>query len=394
MGSTTWAIFGAMFGAAATILLGGILWTALRTAQQQWDRLGTALPDGVIQTIQALQTPAVILDTSLSVVAVNEAAIRTGFVVEGALAVPTLATCAARARADAEPFTDDVHIPHRRGADSRFTVTVSPIGPRSLLMIGVDHTKEDQAEEVRRDFTANFSHELKTPIAGALLLTEALQAAADEPAQVRSFAETLNEQVHHLEQLVHDILELSTVENRTDRSTYTDVEVKDALEEAIDANQITANERRIALTAACPSGTTIWGDARLLVTILKNIIGNGIKYSTPGGHVGVGVARTADTISIMISDKGMGIPEEEQERIFERFYRGDKAHSTSEGTGLGLSIAVHAARTLGGQITVWSRPGIGSTFTISLPTAGRGTPAPAPDTASNEGTHHVTHPAH
>lgn len=367
MASTQWAIFGALFGAAAATLLACIFWTAATTARQVSSGLSLTAPEGILHTVSALQSPALILDSALCVHAVNAAAIEADFVRANQLANPAMIECAASVRTTGLPCAADVIIPHRRGADSHYSVTVSPLGARSYLLVGTDHTKEDHIEEVRRDFMANFSHELKTPIAAALLLSEAMQQAADDPEQLQRFSDSLHDQISHLDQMVRDILELSNVESRTDRSTYQQVDVTEAVALAVDACRVAAKQRRIELSASIPDDLAIWGDPHTLVTIVENIVENAVKYSRPGGRVGIGVTHADGEISISVTDKGIGISPTDQGRIFERFYRGDKAHTTSDGTGLGLSIARHGARILGGDIAVWSRPGVGSTFTIRLP---------------------------
>lgn len=388
MPSPQWALLGALFGAAAAGLLACIAWTVVATARRAEHRTASQIPDGLPQAVNALQHPVFVVDTAFVVQVANAAAVASGLVRDDALTMPELVDCATRVRHSEQFEQTEVIIRHRRGADSRFSVTASPLGARFILLIAVDHTAEDQTAEMRRDFTANFSHELKTPIAAALLLTEAMQAARDDPEQMLRFADSLHDQITHLDQLVHDILMLSSVESRTDRSSYQQVDVGEVVDEAVDACTVIAEQRRITLSASCPRPAYIWGDPQVLLAIVQNIVTNGIKYSQPGDHVGVGVERDHGRIKIIVTDKGMGIPLSEQERIFERFYRGDTAHSTTEGTGLGLSIALHGARVLGGDISVWSRPEIGSTFTITLPDA---TPVPSP--SPSQGKLHVTHSA-
>jgi two-component system sensor histidine kinase SenX3 len=223
---------------------------------------------------------------------------------------------------------------------------------------------------VRRDFIANISHELKTPIGAVSLLAEALQAAAKEPEQVKRFAKRLTKESERLGRITQEIIELSRLQAADALSKPAIVEIDHVVASAIDRNRVAAEARHVTMASGGDAGIEVFGDENLLIVALQNLISNAILYSPKGSRVGIGVTAIEGIVEIAVTDQGIGIAADELDRVFERFYRIDPARSRhTGGTGLGLSIVKHVVQNHGGDVRVWSQPGYGSTFTILLPQA-------------------------
>ena len=232
------------------------------------------------------------------------------------------------------------------------------------------HDQSDYArmEAARRDFVANVSHELKTPVGAMALLAEALLASADDADTVRRFAEKVLVEANRLGDMVAELIELSRLQGAERLPNVTDVEVDTIVSEAISRHKVAADNADIEVRTDAPSGLRVLGDQTLLVTALANLVSNAIAYSPRGSLVSISRRRRGDNIEIAVTDRGIGIALEDQERVFERFFRGDKARSRATGgSGLGLAIVKHVAANHNGSIGVWSKPGTGSTFTLSIP---------------------------
>jgi len=234
------------------------------------------------------------------------------------------------------------------------------------------HDQSDYArmEATRRDFVANVSHELKTPVGAMALLAEALLASADDSETVRRFAEKVLIEANRLGDMVAELIELSRLQGAERLPNVTEVDVDTVVSEAISRHKVAAETADIEVRTDSPSGLRVLGDETLLVTALANLVSNAIAYSPRGSLVSISRRRRGDDIEIAVTDRGIGIALEDQERVFERFFRGDKARSRATGgSGLGLAIVKHVAANHDGSIGVWSKPGTGSTFTLSIPAA-------------------------
>ena len=232
------------------------------------------------------------------------------------------------------------------------------------------HDQSDYArmEATRRDFVANVSHELKTPVGAMALLAEALLASADDSDTVRRFAEKVLIEANRLGDMVAELIELSRLQGAERLPNVTDVDVDTVVSEAISRHKVAAENAHIEVRTDAPGGLRVLGDQTLLVTALANLVSNAIAYSPPGSPVSISRRRRGDNIELAVTDRGIGIALEDQERVFERFFRGDKARSRATGgSGLGLAIVKHVAANHNGSIGVWSKPGTGSTFTLSIP---------------------------
>jgi two-component system sensor histidine kinase SenX3 len=259
--------------------------------------------------------------------------------------------------------------PGRSGISVRGTVRLLTEEDRRFAVVYVDDQSEHaRMEATRRDFVANVSHELKTPVGAMGLLAEALQASADEPDTVRHFADKMVAESRRLADMVGELIELSRLQGAERLPDLEAVEVDSVVNEALTRHKVAADNADIAVTTDAPTGFRVYGDESLLVTALANLISNAIAYSPKGTPVSVSRRRRGDNIEISVTDRGIGIEKADQERVFERFFRVDKARSRATGgTGLGLAIVKHVAANHNGSIRLWSQPGTGSTFTLSIP---------------------------
>ena len=259
-----------------------------------------------------------------------------------------------------------------RVASTYLTARVAPLDESLILVLADDETAARRIDETRRDFVANISHELKTPIGAIALLAEAVEDAADDSDAVRKFASRMGIESARLTDLVSQIIELSRLQSDDPLADPEVVEIDEVLSEAVDRRRLDAERKRITLTVAGVAGTRVLGSARQLGVAVGNLVENAMAYSDPGARVVVAAhvqARSDDDyVEITVSDNGIGIPPAEVDRIFERFYRVDYARSRANGgTGLGLAIVKHIAAIHGGDVSVWSQVGQGSTFTIKIP---------------------------
>ena len=249
---------------------------------------------------------------------------------------------------------------------------VIPLRGGRVLVMAEDEAATRRVDAVRRDFVANVSHELKTPIGAIGILAETIEAASGDPEQVIHFAGRLHRESARLAELVNQIIELSRLQSSDPMLSRQVVEVEEIIDEAIGRTRETAEARKINLVRTAVPCARVLGDRRQLIDALVNLVQNAINYSDDNARVVVAATRMSDdegeNVEITVSDNGIGISQEDQERIFERFYRVDYGRSReSGGTGLGLSIVRHIALAHQGSVKVWSRPRQGSTFTLRLP---------------------------
>jgi two-component system sensor histidine kinase SenX3 len=257
---------------------------------------------------------------------------------------------------------------------------VRPLGDGYTVVEAVDHSEAVRLEATRRDFVANVSHELKTPVGAIALLTEAVLDAADDPEEVRRFGGKILRESTRLGKLVTELIALSRLQGAERLPDLNVVEVDAVVREALGRSRLSAESSEINVTTDEDSGLLVEGDRTLLVTALSNLLENAIAYSPAGSPVSISRRLVDGTVEVAVTDRGIGIAEEEQQRVFERFYRVDKARSrVTGGTGLGLAIVKHVAANHGGEVRLWSLPGTGSTFTLRIPAHGStGNPADHP----------------
>ncbi|MBM7169802.1 two-component sensor histidine kinase [Streptomyces sp. G44] len=353
------------------------------------------LPPGVDTVLSVLRSSAVVLDEADSVVKASSAAYALGLVRGGKLAVEPMLKMARDTRRDGEIRQVELDLPRRgtgRGEALAVSARVAPLGSRLVLLLVEDLTEARRIEAVRRDFVANVSHELKTPVGALSLLSEAVMDASEDPEAVERFAGRMQIEATRLTNLVQELIDLSRVQNDDPLEDAEPVRVDELVAEAIDRSRHQASHKQITLAAsiggaAAPAtegdsggregGTAelqIWGNRGQLAAALGNLVENAVNYSPARTRVGIAARRVSaqggDMIEVAVTDQGIGISDKDKERIFERFYRVDPARSRATGgTGLGLAIVKHVAASHGGEVTVWSSEGQGSTFTLRLPEA-------------------------
>ncbi|MGO9509385.1 MAG: sensor histidine kinase [Mycobacterium sp.] len=327
----------------------------------------------MLQRIVALMPMgAAVVDTHRDVVYLNDRARELGLVRDRQL--DDQAWKAARQALDGDDVEFDL-TPGKRTAPVRSGRSVhgharllSEEDRRFAVVFVHDQSDHARMEAARRDFVANVSHELKTPVGAMALLAEALLASADDSETVRRFAEKVLIEANRLGDMVAELIELSRLQGAERLPNMTDVDVDTIVSEAISRHKVAAENANIEVRTDARSGLRVLGDETLLITALANLVSNAIAYSAPGSPVSISRRRRGDNVEIAVTDRGIGIPLEDQERVFERFFRGDKARSRATGgSGLGLAIVKHVAANHNGSIGVWSKPGTGSTFTLSIP---------------------------
>ena len=389
--------------------------------------------DGLVPVLAALRSTVVVLDDDDEVLRASATAYTYNIVRDDEVCEPRVAEMVARVRAGGDP--EDVELAVARGrvagaGQFHLHVRVAAIGRGRVLVLIEDRTAAKRLEDMRRDFVANVSHELKTPVGAIALLAETVEGAVDDPDLVRNYIGRIRKESARLGVLVQEIIELSRLQEGDALVEPDDVDLDAVVAEAIDRVRTEAESKEVTLVAGGTPGLHVRGDAALITTAVRNLLDNAIRYSDPRTRVSVGISidrtgagdadgaggaggagddaggaggadgaggaggsgaasgaedtegaeGTEDTVGaaaagsadelvrIAVVDQGIGIAKEAQERVFERFYRVDKARSRATGgTGLGLSIVKHVAADHGGTVELWSTPGRGSTFTLVLP---------------------------
>jgi two-component system sensor histidine kinase SenX3 len=246
--------------------------------------------------------------------------------------------------------------------------TVKVLTEGFVVVDASDESESVRLEATRRDFVANVSHELKTPVGALALLAEAVLDAADDQEEVRRFSAKIMQEATRLGTLVTELIALSRLQGAEKLPELSRVEVDVVIDEALSRSKLAAESAGIEIATDSPSALDVEGDRTLLVTALSNLLDNAVAYSPPGSPVSVSRKLVDGFVEIAVTDRGIGIAEDQQTRVFERFYRVDKARSRATGgTGLGLAIVKHVANNHGGEVKLWSLPGTGSTFTLRIP---------------------------
>lgn len=325
--------------------------------------------DTVADLLDVLATAGLLLDSSNQVIRSTTGAEVLGLLNGRNLAQAELLDLVLVARATEKPAEAEIELAAGMQSGSTWVrARAAQLSDGNVLLTVADETESQRLEETRRDFVANISHELKTPIGAISLLSEALIDGANDQALVKKFSADLFRESKRLASLVQDIIQLSRLQSADLLKTAVPVDLSSVIAEAVERNQVLAERKGIKISWDSPPGTLVLGDGEMLSMAVKNLIENAILYSDEGGQVGVGLREDDGTAQISVTDTGVGIDPEHVERIFERFYRADPSRSRSTGgTGLGLAIVKHVANNHRGDIQVFSRLGFGSTFTLRLP---------------------------
>ncbi len=370
---------------AACLLLGvllGLLLSAHRRRDRQVDQLvapqhrpAVVVPEGTSQVLAVIRSAGVVVGPHDEVLESTPLALKLGLTRGSRVVIAQVLEMVRLCRREDRMLSEEVNVSRggsgRSDADLLLGVRVAPMSGGLVVVLADDLTDARRVEAIRRDFVANVSHELKTPIGAVSLLAEAVEEAADDPEAVRRFAARMGIESTRLADLVSQIIDLSRLQATDPMGRADTVEIDDVLIEAVDRCRVDAEEREVTITVAGENGLQVMGDQQQLTTAIGNLVENALVYSDPGARVVVAARRQVrddDYVAITVSDNGIGIPTDQLERIFERFYRVDYARSRANGgSGLGLSIVKHIAAVHHGDVAVWSQLGQGSTFTLRLP---------------------------
>lgn len=370
MSAANIVVLGIVFGLAVGVVFTALIRAAMDRGAAVLDLQADALPDGASAVLSALTQPALVVDGSNFVLQATPDALAMGLTDGRALLHPELQRVIDEARVEGAAAHADLQLPRAVSGPRTLVVTAhaAPIDVARVLLIVDDRSESVRLDAMRRDFVANTSHELKTPIGAVSLLAEALDSAADDPDQVRRFAARLSTESSRLAALVQQIIDFSRVQGSDPLDAAEAVPLDDVLRTAVERTRVAAEAREVSVVVGKRAGLWALGDRAMLTTAVQNLVANAISFSPPRGHIGLGLRKRDGIVEIAVSDQGIGIAEDDLDRVFERFYRADQARSRQTGgTGLGLSIVKHIAENHGGEARVWSRLGRGSTFTIRLP---------------------------
>ena len=330
-----------------------------------------ALPPVLLEALGQLDQNALVLAPGEVIVFASENIDHIGILRDGLIQSQELLAIIRVVRRTNIKQTGTIDVPRGPIGEGRheLTVNVIPLIKEQLVLVLLsDESQAQRIQDVRRDFVANVSHELKTPIGALLLLSEAVLGAKDDPEAVTKFATRMQIESKRLTDLVQEIINLSRLQDSDPLSVPSELNVQDLVNEAIDQSQVGADSRKIKISTGGIANGVVLGDRDQLIMAIQNLVENAVNYSPEGTQVTVSSIVKNGIITISITDQGIGIPENEKERIFERFYRVDPARSReSGGTGLGLSIVKHVATKHGGEVSVWSVENVGSTFSLKLP---------------------------
>jgi two-component system, OmpR family, sensor histidine kinase SenX3 len=370
---------GLLAGAGATALLNAARSSpAAHAASAVVNVANEVVPPGVIAALSALRSGGVVLARHDKVLLGIGPAKSIGLVEGDRLASAHLLDLVRAVRRDGTIRTARLEVVDEREDIRLLAVRVARLDDDLILLLVEDRTSEHRVETMRRDFVANVSHELKTPVGAITVLAEAVADARDDPAAVERFSQRMVIETNRLSHLVQQIIDLSRVQDDDVVDEAQPIDVDQLVADALDRIGVDASAKHISLVKAGTSELVTVGHRAQLLIALGNLVENAVSYSSPYTRVVVDVqvsrsspdAETPDQLEISVADQGLGIPESEQQRIFERFYRVDRARSRSTGgTGLGLSIVKHIMAGHQGSVRVWSAPGRGSTFTLTLPLA-------------------------
>lgn len=329
------------------------------------------IPEGIVDVLQILDAEYLILAPGEVVVHSSNQIDALNLIKDSRLISDPLLTLVRAVRRSSKYQEATVALP--RGPIGEGThdllVRVSPLGKQGLVLVLIfDDSEFRRLDAIRRDFVANISHELKTPIGALSILSEAVLGASDDPEAIVKFATRMQMEAKRLSDLVQEIINLSRLQDDDPLKNAKVLNLSVLIAEAIDGSRLAAEARNISLVYANKFDLQVLGDRSQIEMAVRNLVENAINYSPDGTRVAIALKERDGLAEISISDQGVGIAEKEVERIFERFYRVDPARSRATGgTGLGLSIVKHVVTNHGGDVSVWSVEGAGSTFTIRLP---------------------------
>jgi two-component system sensor histidine kinase SenX3 len=362
---------GAVAGFVAGGAILGIVVSRFRNRAIETFEEAQSLSDGVAEILEVLASAALVIGRNDQALRATQGVLTYGLLRDRYLVHEELQGMVNRARTShAMESLDTELITGLRRKTVFVSARAVAMGDSNVLLVIEDRTEARRLDETRRDFIANISHELKTPIGAISLLAETIADAKDDPAAIDKFTKSLTREAKRLSKLVQNIIQLSRFQS-TDLFGQADlVDLSTVVSDAVERNQVRAEKRKVSIKFEAPEGVEVFGDAEMLTVAIKNLVENAVNYSDEGSTVGVGISQSQGVAAISVTDSGVGLSPDDQQRIFERFYRVDPSRSRDTGgTGLGLAIVKHVAMNHQGEVHVFSKPGVGSTFTLRLPLA-------------------------
>ncbi|WP_172664144.1 sensor histidine kinase [Demequina rhizosphaerae] len=328
----------------------------------------TLVPHRTRQLMGVLQAGAVVIRRDRRSAYSNQSAATLGVSRPDGALNSELADLAEEAWRRQAPIESEIAVQRGVLHTARFVhARVTPIDDELCLALVNDNTESRAAEQSRREFAVNVSHELKTPIGALSLLAETIEEAHDDPEVVKKFAKKMRKEARRLSKLIQEIIEITRLQSGGQVLDQELLHLDGVVHEAVEAAKVAADAKRIRLITDLRARPNVYGDRDLLVMALRNLVDNAVQYSDPDTAVTISLDARDGVASVAVIDRGIGISDKDQERIFERFYRADPARARDTGgTGLGLSIVKHIALQHSGSVAVWSERGVGSTFTFKL----------------------------
>ncbi len=363
-----WLILAFVLGMSA---MGLLVFFVRQDVLAKYDE-AAAISDGAAELLEVLAEAGLVLSPQNRVVRATTSALAMGLIRDRIIVHKELLELVERARESQVIEVEELELNAGiKGVKKLFVrARAANLGAGSVLLIVDDKTESQRLDETRRDFMANISHELKTPVGAIGLLSEAILDNTNDPELVQKFSENVLKESKRLSALVKDIIQLSRIQAAETIVGAEIIDLDAVVRDAIDRNAFKAERRKVKIDYLGEKGVRVIGDEEMLAVAFKNIVENAIVYSAEGSKVGVSLSQSGNVAEVTVVDAGVGISKEDLKRIFERFYRTDPARSRETGgTGLGLSIVKHVITSHLGEIKVSSKPGIGSTFTLRLPLA-------------------------
>jgi two-component system sensor histidine kinase SenX3 len=347
-----------------------MIFRKVSTITPQTSDAESSISDALLRTFELLEDDVLVIDTEDSPVFQSSGIATLNIIKDSRVQIDEILAIVRAVRRTGKSHQGLIEVP--RGpigkGKRRIKIAVTGLDEDLILILINDESEKSRVDAIRRDFIANISHELKTPIGALSLLSEAISQAKDDPAAMERFASRIKSEAKRLEDLVREIINLSRLQGEDPLTDPHPIEMGEVVDQAIAQAETNAESRQIHVERSDQIEAWVLGDREQLIMAVHNLVENAINYSPEGTRVSVELKVMSGLVEVDVVDQGIGIKEEDLERIFERFYRVDPARSRETGgTGLGLSIVKHVALNHGGEVKVWSKVGVGSTFALRLP---------------------------
>ena len=361
-----------VLGLLLGLLIGGALtyrWMKKSSIGQSSNLNPDSSKDLLLKLIQSLPDIVIWVDSENKIKYASDVALSLNIARDEKIQITELENLISAAREIDDPIVKKVKAKRPLGiAKLNLDTWITRLERGEVLLWAQNNSVISRVEDVRRDFVANISHELKTPVGALSLLSEAIEEAGKDSEAIQKFAKRIGPETKRLTNVIRDIIDLSQVQSDDPLASANAVEIDKVINDAIDAVQLLADLHSIEIIQVNAPDVKIVGDDYQLVMAIRNLLSNAITFSPVNSRITVGAKLKDGVVEITVSDQGIGISLENQSRIFERFYRVDPARSrTTGGTGLGLAIVKHVCENHGGEVSLWSVPGQGSTFTLKFP---------------------------